>query len=353
VLLCYPFDPLVPRGQVTLACLSVPWVQTLGRVMTEKFPYWFDDNWLDEVATMVQRKFPVDTIMVPLYGKGKTRRMRNLPFWQNYYSCNFDERYADAERLRALIWQGDEEGIAASRRYAEAAVLLPSASGQTADETLVQMETNLSAHAGEKREEIPASYWDSEGRAIRELRGKAEACLEGGDVPRALGMLATIAKAYRQIDDSVERLRALRAQFPGAFRDNIVETQYRRPLGPGEGPVTALEAPAAPPEPAPRRAPAPGTNRQRQAVVLGQHAMNLMKAGEMKLAEGLLATAILTDDKLPELRYGHALALVNLRRYADAIQAAEGELSINPAHDGARSLLQQLAPFRSAGNPSR
>ena len=340
--MAYPVDPIVPRDQVTFAFLSLPWVNALGRVSTDKFPYWFDDNWLDEVAQMVQRKMSLDMVMLTPAGLGKTRRMRNLPFWQNYYNCTFDERLADADTLRGVIWREDPQGIEASRRRAEGLYPILAASGSTPDDNLRAMERGCSPNWNEKPEAIPQSYWDVEAQAVRTLRQKAERYLEQGDVPRAIGMLATSEKAYRKIDDSSQRLAEVLRQHPRAFRGNIVETQYRPLLAVGAV-VTDLDQLRRAPQTARVGRPGDVTRLREEALTLGRQAVNYLNAGELRLAEGLLRTAILTDPGTPDLHMALAVVLGRRGRTAAAIEAAHRELRDHPENaDGAAELIRNL-----------
>jgi hypothetical protein len=101
--LAFPQDPISPDN-VTLAILGGSWIATLGRFLTNYFPFWYDDLWLDQVAQMVQRRIAVPIKIEPIDGKGKTPRMFNLWFWQQFFHNTMDERVEDANKIRRIIY---------------------------------------------------------------------------------------------------------------------------------------------------------------------------------------------------------------------------------------------------------
>lgn len=97
-------DTTCPPDQVTHVCLSAEWTNVLGRIITEYFPYWFDDCWLDRVAQMVGRKVAVDVRMEPIGGeRGKSPQVHNLLFWHSFFCNMTDELIEDANALAQAI----------------------------------------------------------------------------------------------------------------------------------------------------------------------------------------------------------------------------------------------------------
>lgn len=107
ILLAYPIDPLHAAYQVTIPIPSARWLNILGYFATNRFFFWFDDVWLDRIADMAQRKLLVPIRIIAQGGKGSTPRMRNLPFWNRYFACTLDDRFADAVKLLEAIHQND------------------------------------------------------------------------------------------------------------------------------------------------------------------------------------------------------------------------------------------------------
>lgn len=108
IVLVYPLDHLTPN-LATLPILSAEWVVAAGQNSTSYFPFWYDDVWLDEVGQLIGRKERAAFAVEMQGGKGKTSRMQNLPFWQNFYINLLPERLAMAEKLRAAIYKQNAE----------------------------------------------------------------------------------------------------------------------------------------------------------------------------------------------------------------------------------------------------
>ncbi|MCR9254770.1 MAG: hypothetical protein NXI16_01600 [Alphaproteobacteria bacterium] len=114
MLLTHLPDPAHRDEDVILFCVSAEWIETVGYVMSEWFPFWFTDMWNDQIAQMVQRK-RVAEVTLDSDGKGKTYRLWDLDFWWRFFSATAGEREAAAERLRLRIFKDDPEGYFASR----------------------------------------------------------------------------------------------------------------------------------------------------------------------------------------------------------------------------------------------
>jgi len=339
--LFYPIDPSVPAGQVTFLFLSAQWVKCLGKVATNFFPFWFDDNWVDEVAQMVQRKIPISTIMIPPGGRGQTPRMRNLPFWQNYYNCLFDERLNDAAKIRNAIWKSDENGIKSSEIMAAECFSKFAQSGSSSDESLLEMERNISPNFGEDRTTIPESYLKIEKTAVAKLQLKASYCLEIGDIPRAVGILATICKAYTANNECAQRFLEAQKQFPNAFRGNIAETQYRKVHHDPINPLLSIHTEKNHGkifQPIQKGA----TAVQFDFGNIIQQAIAYAQLGEWSKCCDLLETCSRTSPQIfkqPNLCYTFAVALLRMGRKQEAYGLASQELRDNPKHQEAKNLL--------------
>ena len=53
----------------------------MGSVYSGYFIYWYDDKWVDQIGRMVDRYINIPILLSPIRGKGRTQRMRCLPFW--------------------------------------------------------------------------------------------------------------------------------------------------------------------------------------------------------------------------------------------------------------------------------
>ncbi|MBI2949769.1 MAG: glycosyltransferase [Verrucomicrobia bacterium] len=104
-------DPYHVAAQVCYPVLTRRWIETLGYVFAEAFPFWFTDTWLDEIALMLGRKAPVHVEWRPQGQRGKTTRMRDLAFWAWVFEAARPERIEDARKLAALAGIGELRGI--------------------------------------------------------------------------------------------------------------------------------------------------------------------------------------------------------------------------------------------------
>jgi len=95
-------DPYHVVEQVCYPVLTRRWIETLGYVFAEAFPFWFTDTWLDEIAFMLGRKAAVHVEWKPQGKRGKTTRMRDLAFWAWVFEAARAERIQDARKLAVV-----------------------------------------------------------------------------------------------------------------------------------------------------------------------------------------------------------------------------------------------------------
>jgi hypothetical protein len=111
LLLHYVPDPSAGPEQLTLFAGTREWVDTMGYLLPDWFPYWFGDSWIDDVSTLSKTKRRLPIRVEVLGGKGKTNRMWNLPFWKNFFDLTFIDRLEDV--LRLLRAKGTEAELEA------------------------------------------------------------------------------------------------------------------------------------------------------------------------------------------------------------------------------------------------
>ena len=75
------------------------WLETLQQIFPGHFPYWYDDRWVHQIGEMAGCYVRLPIVMPPIRGKGKTRRMRDLPFWARFFQLCLDERKDSARKL--------------------------------------------------------------------------------------------------------------------------------------------------------------------------------------------------------------------------------------------------------------
>lgn len=102
VLLAFSHDPMT-TDQATYPIFGGAWIRTLGKPFPGYFPFWFDDKWVDQVGRMAGRCSKLPFTLAPVGGKGRTKRMRNVPFWTRFYQLTMCERADNARRLLTAI----------------------------------------------------------------------------------------------------------------------------------------------------------------------------------------------------------------------------------------------------------
>ncbi len=84
--------------------ISAQWLNQTGQVLSEYFPAWGGDLWINQVASMIGRNIQLDVQIALQGGKGKTARLRNWLFWKRFFNDTFMERVEEAEQLRRVIY---------------------------------------------------------------------------------------------------------------------------------------------------------------------------------------------------------------------------------------------------------
>jgi hypothetical protein len=110
VLLAFADDPNC-SDQATYPFIGWGFLQTLGyeKVFPGIFPYWWDDKWIEHIGILAGRSAKISMVINPIGGdKGKTQRMRCVPFWTRFFQLLLVERKTCAEQLIAAIFPNDE-----------------------------------------------------------------------------------------------------------------------------------------------------------------------------------------------------------------------------------------------------
>src|SRR5208282_5906295 len=77
------------------------WLETLQHFFPGYFPFWYDDKWVTQIGRLAGRCVKLPILLYPIRGKGRTKRMRNLPFWTRFFQLTLDERKESARKLIA------------------------------------------------------------------------------------------------------------------------------------------------------------------------------------------------------------------------------------------------------------
>jgi hypothetical protein len=194
IALAFPEDPTALPNMVTFPILSAEWINSFGRVLTNYFPFWFDDTWLDQVAQMIGRKVKLDVHMEPQGGKGKTPRMRNLLFWRNFFDfCTMEDRIDEADLLLRKIYQAGS--IAYEESLAQAGKLVQSFlidAQQRTEKQIAFMEEQYSSEPASWSTDKLLGYLQFESKIVTLLLERAYCFLEQQKSDKVLDLLKTI-----------------------------------------------------------------------------------------------------------------------------------------------------------------
>ncbi|MFZ1983525.1 MAG: hypothetical protein WAU91_03875, partial [Desulfatitalea sp.] len=211
ILLPYVDEPVGAPGQMLLPIMSAEWINCLGRILTEYFPFWFDDSWLDEVAQQIGRRVKIALRMEPQQGgKGKTIRMRNLPFWHKFYLHMADERRLDADKLRRALYPTESEDYRRNHDIGDrvAAKSLEKLVAVNHDARLRQQEAMFRTASAAISNEHEVRYRTLEQRAQQILLEKARAYLQAGRNNEAAALLGAITYAQCLLPEAKELQQA-------------------------------------------------------------------------------------------------------------------------------------------------
>jgi len=190
--------------KLTIAALSAEWTNITGKIFTDIFPFWSDDTWLDNVSKFVQRKARIDAQVEPTCGKGKTRQLKNLPFWQSFHTKLIYKQLDEANLLLKAIYPQDcpeyQHSIKKAERLSKEIIKQRKESSK---DSLLAMEENLSSFSENLEPHLILSHLTLETRAVSYLFDKADSLIQEGDFNNALEMLDNIMLAdqeYKYID---------------------------------------------------------------------------------------------------------------------------------------------------------
>ncbi|MBU6409003.1 MAG: hypothetical protein KGR98_01320 [Verrucomicrobia bacterium] len=173
VFLACPYDPTT-ADTCTYPIFGWRWLETLGRMFPGYFPYWFDDRWVHQIGEMAgcYARLPID--LRPIGGKGRTRRMRDLPFWTRFFQLTLDERKADAKKLIDALAQDPEKKAAAERNLQQRAAAFARQQNAFSDLYNVFQEERFSMHDPAERRAFNRRYFEREAAAVAELAEYAQ-----------------------------------------------------------------------------------------------------------------------------------------------------------------------------------
>jgi ADP-heptose:LPS heptosyltransferase/glycosyltransferase involved in cell wall biosynthesis/predicted O-methyltransferase YrrM len=197
----------LPAEQVIFPVLSAQWTNVTGRIFTEFFPFWSDDTWLDHVSQMVGSKVSIDIQVEAIDSAGKTPRLKNLPFWQSFFTRLMDERLAEAKLLLRAIYPQDCSEYQQSIREAERrAEVITEQREKVTTTYLSDLEKKHSSFPQNPEPHLMLLHSALEAKAVGRLFAKADSLIQVGDFNGALKTLATVGLAEQEYKNA-DRLR--------------------------------------------------------------------------------------------------------------------------------------------------
>jgi hypothetical protein len=208
VLLAFPHDPM--SGNIaTYPIYGHAWLNTIGRIFTGYFPYWFEDRWVGQVGDLAGRCEKLPILLYPIRGKGRTRRMRNLPFWTRFFQLMLDERKEAARKLIAATKPTDEaHRTAALSALEKTAADFAREQNTFSDIYCLFQEERHTDLPPQDRQVFDAKYFKQESLAVAKLIDRARASLAGKNYAEAMVFL----DATQLSDMRVKQAQLLKAQ---------------------------------------------------------------------------------------------------------------------------------------------
>lgn len=87
---------------VTMLALTDKWVQSVGYLLSEHFPFWMSDTWIQEQYALATAQ-PIGIVRQLQFAgrRGKTKQLNDVAFWFEFFGAKRPERIAEARKLRA------------------------------------------------------------------------------------------------------------------------------------------------------------------------------------------------------------------------------------------------------------
>ncbi|HEX7619466.1 MAG TPA: hypothetical protein VF480_12210 [Verrucomicrobiae bacterium] len=189
------------------------WLETLQHIFPGHFPYWYDDRWVHQIGKMADCYEELPIVMRAIGGKGKTRRMRDLPFWARFFQLMLDERKASARKLIDAMNLDPEKKDAALKNLEQCAAEFEKQQDQFSDLYAVFQEERFTLHTPEERRAFNPRYFEKEAAAVSRLMEFAQQRIADKKYEEALkfldGTLMSNLRVRQVQDMKVECLRAL------------------------------------------------------------------------------------------------------------------------------------------------
>jgi hypothetical protein len=212
IFLASPHDPMT-ADTCTYPVFGWRWLETLQSLFCGHFPFWYDDRWVHQIGIMANRYVELPIVLLSIGGKGKTRRMRDLPFWARFFQLTLDERKVSAKKLIDAMNLEPENKKIALEKMEQHAIELEKQQDKFSDLYAVFQEERFTLHTPEERRAFNPGYFKKEADAVAQMLQCAQQRIAGKKFGEALQFLdATLMSnlRVRQAQDmKIECLRAL------------------------------------------------------------------------------------------------------------------------------------------------
>ena len=212
IFLASPHDPMT-ADTCTYPIFGWCWLETLGQLFCGHFPFWYDDRWVHQIGLMANRYIELPIVLHSIGGKGKTRRMRDVPFWARFFQLTLDERKDSAKKLINAMNLTPEEKSAALKNLEQRAGELERQQDKFSDLYAVFQEERFTLHTPEERRAFNPGYFKKEADAVALMIQLAQQRIAEKKFDEAIKFFdATFMSNIRlrqAIDLKVECLRAL------------------------------------------------------------------------------------------------------------------------------------------------
>jgi len=212
IFLAAPFDPAT-ADTCTYPIFGWRWLETLQHIFPGHFPYWYDDRWVHQIGEMAGCYVRLPIVMFPIRGKGRTRRMRDLPFWARFFQLALDERKDSARKLIHAMNLDPDKQAAAEKNLERRAAELENQQDKFSDLYAVFQEERFTLHTPQERRAFNPAYFRKEADAVARLMEFAQQRIAARQYAEALkfldGTLLSNLRVRQAQDMKVECLRAL------------------------------------------------------------------------------------------------------------------------------------------------
>jgi len=212
IFLASAHDPMT-SDTCTYPIFGWRWLDTLQHIFPGHFSFWYDDRWVHQIGLMAGRYVELPIVLLSLGGKGKTRRMRDLPFWARFFQLSLDERKASAKKLIDAMNLDPEKKDAALENLEQRAAGFEKQQDHFSDLYAVFQEERFTLHTPEERRAFNPAYFKKEADAVALLLQYAQQRIAEKKYEEALkfldGTLMSNLRVRQAQDMKAECLRAL------------------------------------------------------------------------------------------------------------------------------------------------